>query len=86
LITSSCIKYTSPRAGFELITLVMISTNCTGSYKSNYHTILAAPKLRGSCSFCRSHWSSLFTLFTYLIWGITSWCTRGWRFTWGYRQ
>jgi hypothetical protein len=25
--------------GFELITLVVISTDCIGSYKSNYHTI-----------------------------------------------
>ena len=25
--------------GFELTTLVMIGTDCTGSYKSNYHTI-----------------------------------------------
>ena len=27
------------RAGFELATLVMIYTDCIGSYKSNYHTI-----------------------------------------------
>ena len=26
-------------AGFELTTLVMIGTDCIGSYKSNYHTI-----------------------------------------------
>ena len=26
-------------AGFELATLVVISTDCIGSYKSNYHTI-----------------------------------------------
>jgi len=25
--------------GFELTTLVVIGTDCTGSYKSNYHTI-----------------------------------------------
>ena len=25
--------------GFELSTLVVIGTDCTGSYKSNYHTI-----------------------------------------------
>ena len=31
--------YTSPRAGFELTTLVVIGTDCTGSCKSNYHTI-----------------------------------------------
>jgi hypothetical protein len=29
--------------GFELITLVVIDTDCTGSYKSNYHTISTAP-------------------------------------------
>jgi len=27
------------RAGFELTTLEVIGTNCTGSCKSNYHTI-----------------------------------------------
>jgi hypothetical protein len=30
---------TSPPAGFELTTLEMIDIDCTGSYKSNYHTI-----------------------------------------------
>jgi hypothetical protein len=35
----SCIKYTSSQAGFELTTLVVIDTDCTGSCKSNYHTI-----------------------------------------------
>ena len=28
------------RAGFELTTLVVIGTDCIGSYKSNYHTIM----------------------------------------------
>ena len=32
-------KYTSPWMGFELTTLVVICTDCTGSCKSNYHTI-----------------------------------------------
>jgi hypothetical protein len=27
-------------AGFELTTLVVIGTDCIGSYKSNYHTIM----------------------------------------------
>ena len=27
-------------AGFELTTLVMIGTDCSGSWKSNYHTIM----------------------------------------------
>jgi len=30
-------------AGFELTTLVVICTDCIGSYKSNYHTITTAP-------------------------------------------
>jgi hypothetical protein len=32
-------------AGFELTMLVVIGTDCIGSYKSNYHTIMgtAAP-------------------------------------------
>ena len=34
-----CIGYTSPWAGFELKPLVVIGTDCTGSCKSNYHTI-----------------------------------------------
>ena len=28
-------------AGFELTTLMVIDTDCIGSYKSNYHTITA---------------------------------------------
>jgi hypothetical protein len=31
-------------AGFEITTLVVISTNCIGSCKSTYHTITTAPK------------------------------------------
>ena len=31
--------YTSPRSRFELTTSVVIGTDCTGSCKSNYHTI-----------------------------------------------
>jgi len=30
-------------AGFELTTLVAIGTDCIGSCKSNYHTIMTAP-------------------------------------------
>jgi hypothetical protein len=37
-ISWCCIEYTSPITRFELQTGV-ISTVCTGSYKSNYHTI-----------------------------------------------
>ena len=38
-ITYWCIEYMLPWTGFELTTLVVIGTNCTGSCKSNYHTI-----------------------------------------------
>jgi len=34
---TDCIEYTSLWAGFELTTLVVIGTDCTGSCKSNYH-------------------------------------------------
>ena len=46
-ITYCCIEYTSPWTGFELTTSVVIGTDCTGSWKSNYHTITStmAPKL-----------------------------------------
>ena len=42
------IEYTSPWMRFELTTLVVINTDCTGSCKSNYHTIMAtmAPPIR----------------------------------------
>ena len=33
------VLYTSPWALFALTTLVVIGTDCIGSYKSNYHTI-----------------------------------------------
>ena len=35
LYYTSCTEYTSPWAGFEFITLVVIGTDCTGSCKSN---------------------------------------------------
>ena len=35
------VEYTSPWTGFELTTLVVVGTDCTGSCKSNYHTIMA---------------------------------------------
>jgi hypothetical protein len=39
-ITLRCIEYTSPWARFELTTFVVIGTDCIGSCKSNYHTIM----------------------------------------------
>ena len=38
-ITKCCIEFTSPLTGFELTTLVVIGTDCTGGCKSNYHAI-----------------------------------------------
>jgi hypothetical protein len=32
-------------AGFELTTLVVIGTDCIGSYKPNYHTITTALRM-----------------------------------------
>jgi hypothetical protein len=37
--------YTSPWAGFELTTSVVIGKDCIGSCKSNYHTITAASRV-----------------------------------------
>jgi hypothetical protein len=44
-IIQCCIKYTSPSVGFKLAMLVVIGTDCIGSYKSNYHmiTTMTAP-------------------------------------------
>ena len=38
-ITYRGIEYNSPWTGFEFTILVVIGIDCTGSYKSNYHTI-----------------------------------------------
>jgi hypothetical protein len=48
LITRCCIEYTSPWAGFELTTSVVIGSDFIGSCKSNYHTITTttAPKYK----------------------------------------
>ena len=42
-ITLCCIEYTSAWTGFELTTLVGISTDCKGSCKSNYHAPTTTP-------------------------------------------
>ena len=53
-IAKCCIEYTSLWAGFELTTTVMISIDCTGSCKSNYHTITTttAPSVLCSVDYC----------------------------------
>ena len=40
-ITKCCIKYTSPEQGSNSQRKVVIGTDCIGSYKSNYHTIMS---------------------------------------------
>jgi hypothetical protein len=62
--------YISPWSRFELTTSVVIGTECLGSCKSNYHTIMAtmAPvMLRISCIF---RWGMISTLYatTMLSW------------------
>ena len=42
-VTQSCIEYTSQWAGFKLTTLVVIGTDCIGSYKSKYYTVTMVP-------------------------------------------
>jgi len=40
-ITTCCIEYASSWPGFELTTLVVIDTDYTSRYKSNYHMIMS---------------------------------------------
>jgi hypothetical protein len=42
-------EYTSQWAGFKLTTLVVIGTECTGSCKSNYHTIMTMTAPDNDC-------------------------------------
>jgi len=43
-------RVTSPWAGFELTMLVVIGTDCIGSYKSSYHmiTTMTVPSKKGT--------------------------------------
>jgi len=41
--------------GFEFATLVLIGTDCTGSYKSNYHTIMTAPYDKSTFVYLLNH-------------------------------
>jgi hypothetical protein len=47
-ITYCCIEHTSPWAGFELTTFVVIVTDWTGSCKSNYQMIMTMTASRKS--------------------------------------
>jgi hypothetical protein len=40
IVVSSCTLPKLPQTGFEPTTLVVIGTDCIGSCKSNYHTIM----------------------------------------------
>jgi hypothetical protein len=47
-LSHKTIEYTSPWTGFELTTLVVIGTDCTGSCKSNYRTIASTTASLGN--------------------------------------
>jgi len=58
-ITWCWIKYTLPWTGFQLTTLVVIGTDCIGSWKSNHHMITIASDRGGiqhryGWMYCRS--------------------------------
>ena len=46
------IEYTSPLAGFELSTIVIIDTDCKGRCKSNYHTSTTTTTLISPSNIC----------------------------------
>jgi len=52
-------QYTSPLAGFELTTLVMLGTYCTGSCKSNNQKTTTAPMMGVTCTLLYSYLSVL---------------------------
>jgi hypothetical protein len=69
LIIKCCIKYTSPWVVFELTTLVVISTDCTGSCKSNNHTIMTtAPDFSKSLTYVITFIKMELLLKFHLIW------------------
>ena len=45
------VEYTWPWMGFELTTLVVKGTDCTGSFKSNNHATMLDPKNSGRLKF-----------------------------------
>ena len=53
---SCCIEYISPSEGFELTTLVVIGIDCTGSCKSNNHTITTTADPVMLVNYCRCRW------------------------------
>jgi hypothetical protein len=67
-ITLCCIEYTSPWTGFKLITLVVIGSDCTGSWKSNYHTITTTFNATFIIVSVISWWSVLLVEETRLRW------------------
>ena len=46
-------------AGFELTTLVVIGTDCTGSFKSNYYAVLTTTTPMPNINFCTVFYRSL---------------------------
>jgi hypothetical protein len=41
-LSHNVVSSTPRLSGFELITLAVMCTDCIGSYKSNYHTVMTA--------------------------------------------
>ena len=75
-ITYCCIEYTSPWTQFELTTLVVIGTDCIGSCKSNYHTIMTTTAPSFDCTIfinvCQLYitlrlWTRQETLYLYIF-------------------
>jgi hypothetical protein len=60
------------RVGFEVTTLVVIGTDCIGSYESNYHKITTTPVLKIDIP----NGAILNKLKKYF-----RWCTRIWMYT-----
>ena len=69
--------YTSPWTGFELTTLVMIGTDCTGSCKSNYHMIMimTAPYDFSQNTSCKEFSYSYVKIVQSECWSYWKWCS-----------
>jgi hypothetical protein len=66
-------------AGLELTTLVVISPDCTGSWKSNYHTIMTMTAPHMVIKQMRSLWQPEFFSCncTFLDWWLVCLCNQG---------
>ena len=72
-ITLCCIENTSPWMGLELITLVVIDTDYTGSCKSNYHTISSTTSPNVIWYYMSMYMLSIVYKYIFSINSLTSW-------------